>query len=83
MIRVEVDDKRYQNNRNNKYILLADTQAEVPATGAATAAVARYGDHGEWEFKGTLTFGSVLYTTKGGFAILDSSDNWSWTREDD
>lgn len=78
MIRVEIDDVRFQNNRNTKYILYADTRNEVPATGAATAAIAKYGDHGEHNFTGEITTASAIYTADGAFAILNSSDNWCW-----
>lgn len=78
MIRVEIDDVRFQNNRNTKYILYADTQDEVPETGAATAALAKYGEHGEHNFTGEITMASTIYTADGAFAILNSSDIWSW-----
>ena len=78
MIRVEIDDIRFQSNRNTKYILYADTKAEVPATGAATAALAKYGEHGEHAFNGALTMASIIYTADGHFAILNSSDEWCW-----
>ena len=81
MIRVEIDDIRFQNNRNTKYVLFADTQTEVPTTGAATAAIAKYGEHGEHNFTGTLTMGSVLYTADFHIAILKSNDQWSWRDE--
>lgn len=55
----------------SKYVLFADTKAEVPATGAATAAEIT-------GFTDTLPPTTLLYTAAFEVAVLDTSDNWNW-----
>lgn len=53
-------------------ILTADTKAEVPETGTATAAAL------QTPLESPLELGDVIYTAKLEIAVLKSDDTWEW-----
>lgn len=65
MIKIDYVNQSWQTT----YVLIADTQGEVPRTGTETAALVGLEE---------LPFGSMVYTPYRDFAILNSSDVWIW-----
>lgn len=62
------------NVRGRTVVLFADTQSEIPETGAATAA-----SIGE---ELVLNAGDVIYTSDLQVGVLNTSDTWVWGTTD-
>lgn len=53
-------------------VLFADTKAEVPETGTATAAAIQF------PLSAALSAGDIIYTAKLEVAVLKSDGTWEW-----
>ncbi len=63
--------KHGEGSVRSTYVLFADTKSEVPATGAATAALITDLDE-------ALPPTTILYTASLEVAVLNTSDAWVW-----
>lgn len=70
MIKVKMIDAGAIGGRMT--VLVADTKAEVPATGAATIAAMQS------ERADMLSMGDMIYTANLDVGVLQSDDTWKW-----
>lgn len=71
MIIIDSDNNTTKGQTPAVLTLFADSKAEVPSTGASTAALIP-------GFKGKILPTSIIYTANFEVAVLKTNDNWSW-----